>query len=124
MIELKDFYSQYKNFYRQRVDAASVAGARCHPDWCLLARIEDDDSAPVLLPNGKRSAITVTDEIKARKKDPMVFQVLAKGDNCTHFDVDDFVSITYLAGDTFANSSVVQCHRDDVPFCWGPGLKL
>jgi hypothetical protein len=115
------YYDKYKNLYEGRIPVEYVAGSKAQPNWLVLERIEAPKPEDLPPPTPGKFLVP---ETATKKREPMVFHVLEVGSNCGEIKVGDLISITYLAGDAYAGSSIVVCHIDDVCFRWGEGLLL
>ena len=118
-----------KNLYRDKITSQTLAGARPHPDWLILEVVPE--SAMSASSDSKKAQINTnfsvmkpqlsTDNV-IEAREPVVFKVLASGSNVDFVSPNDYVNITFLAGDKFGNSPIVLCHKDDVTLVWGSGL--
>lgn len=107
----KSFYDQYVNLYTETLTPAMVKGAIPHPDWIICELIGPPEEM------ASKGGIVLSPSEVSKKTPPLIYKVLSAGTNAAQtlsLQPDDFISIQFLAGDKFLNSTVVAIHRDDV----------
>lgn len=118
-----------KNLYQQSIDLATMVGAVPNHDMVICYVVPDDKrpqyrtpapEVPRLPGQAKRPAITAAGS--SATVEPCVFAVIAVGRDVDIVKVNDFCSITFMAGDKFAGSSILAVHKDDITFVYGEGL--